>query len=235
MSDWMSKLQDKKQECEQHPQWTPYWQAIQMIECAKQADHQSTEDPFSKSALEKYTPHALAVVEQQQFETIERLTESGEKWFAPDEIQIGEGPNETLPLSMAMMLPYAQAVRIADGPKSVRKTLVLIDSNGSLSEKNREQLRRCLYKLYEIEVLDDVPLMPDVEALRLLEVVEKQRLETLRAFDRCEQPDEVHLPKSQRRDFAQTRGPRPQHNAHFSKRGNHVNRNVPRRGGGRGR
>lgn len=234
MASWMEQLAAKKAECEQHPQWTPYWQAIQMIECAKQADHDSPEDPFSRSALEKYTPHAQAVVEQQQFETVERLTESGEKWSAPDEIQIGEESYETLPLSMAMMLPYAQAVRIADGPKSVRKTLVLIDSNGTLSAENREQLRRCLYKLYEIELLDDAPLMPDVEALRLLEVVEKQRLETLRKFDHGES-EELHLPKSQRREFAQTRGPRPQHNAHFSKRGNHVNRNVPRRGGGRGR
>ena len=235
MSDWMNKLKAKQQECEQHPKWTPYWQCLETIECAKQAEGDSPEDPFSASALEKYMPKAKSLVEQQKFDVIERLVETDAQWTPPDEIQIGEGPDESLPLEIAMILPYAQAVRIQDSTRSVRKTIALIDNNGALSRENREQLRRCLFKLYEIEVLDEAPIPPDVEALRMLEVVEKQRQAALRAFDREHEPFEPRVPKSQRRDFANTRGPRPQHNAHFSKRGNHVNRNMPRRGGGRGR
>lgn len=234
MSSWMDQLKAKKQECEQHAQWAPYWQSMEVLECARAAQDAKPDQPFSFQELEKFRPDAEASVEQKKFDTIERLTESGEQWQPEKEVVVGDLPGETLPLELLLMLPYAETMRIQDTVKSVRKTLLLIDTNKLLSDENREQLRRALYGMYEMQILDEAPIPTDVEAMRHFETVDAFRRAEQRAFERECEPGEVHVPKSQRRDFAQTRGPRPQHNAHFSKQNNR-GRQMPRRGGGRGR
>jgi len=234
MSSWMDQLKAKKQECEQHAQWTPYWHSMEILACARAAQDAKPDQPFSFQELEKFRPDAEARVDKQRFDTIERLTESGEQWQPEKEVVVGDLPGETLPLELVLMLPYAETMRIQDTVKSVRKTLLLIDTNKLLSDENREQLRRALYGMYEMQILDEAPIPTDVEAMRHFETVDAFRRAEQRAFERECEPGEVHVPKSQRRDFAQTRGPRPQHNAHFSKQNNR-GRQMPRRGGGRGR
>lgn len=228
--NWMELMQAARTQAQQHKSWQVYWDCVHRIEAGKRAFADNAQDPMGKAAWEKYGPDAGILIAEQQHKEIERLAETGETWSPPEDIDFD---GEKIPLKLLLLIPYAQSM-CDTKEKSARRAVLLIDENRSLTPGNREVLRRALFDLCEITLVDEVPLPPDVELFRTLRDREAEGRRALRShFD--EQPFESHVPKSQRQDFAQTRGPRPQHNAHFSKQAQRGRGTMMHRGRGRGR
>lgn len=228
--DWMQTLQAKRQECEQHKTWTPYWECLHRLEAGKMAFAEGVDDCLGDKAWKEFGDLAGKVISDKQYAEIEQLASSGEKWSPPAEVDF-EG--DKLPLSALLLIPYARGFR-SDKEKMARSVILLIDTNNRLSAENREVLRRALFDLCDIELVEERPLPPDVELFRTMKERQTEYARAMRAHF-AEPDEEPHVPKSQRYEFAQTRGPRPQHNAHFSKQ-NQRGRGVPmHRGRGRGR
>ena len=228
--DWMAVLKNKLEQCQQHPMWTPYWECMTRLEATKQAFADNVDDCMSEKAWREYEPLAEKVIRDQQHKLLEDLAASGADWQPPEEVDF-EG--DKLPTKLVLLIPYIKGQR-NDQEKMARSVVLLIDANNRLTAANREVLRRALFDMCDIELVDERPLPPDVELFRKLQQHQTEyRRELRKHFE--EQPDEPHVPKSQRRDFAQTRGPRPQHNAHFSKQNARGRSAQMHRGRGRGR
>lgn len=228
--DWIKTLLAKRRECEQHKTWLPYWDCLHRLEAGRMAFDAGMDDCLGDKAWEEYGHFAGKVISDKQYLEIEQLATEGERWVPPAEVEF-EG--DKLPLSAVLLIPYARAMR-SDKEKSARQVVLLIDSNNRLTAENREVLRRALFNMCDIELVDEAPVPPDIVLFKQMRELSELSAKVMREHFR--DPDEgQHVPKSQRQEFAQTRGPRPQHSQHFSKQNQRGRGNQMRMGRGRGR
>lgn len=234
---WIEDLKAKQVECEQHKAWLPYWKCLTFIRAASSV-HQATggtQDCFDEQLMNKHKLLVADAIVSEQFMLIEQLAQSNTVWQPPHEVEVE--PGHSLPIGLALMLPYAKAIN--DNKKHMAKRGVLmIDTDRALSPANREMMRRVLFALCDYELADDQQLPTDACVFEHL-TRQEDALKVARALSlkelNGECPDSPRVPKSQRQDFAQTRGPRPQHNAHFSKQSKRGRGPTMNRSRGRGR
>lgn len=202
----IAQLQQARQQIEQDPDWSRYWQAAQLMIAAESAFVERPESVnvlFDPELLEPHMIQAEVRVKQLQHDVLCHMVDSDSDWTIPRTFVSESGHELNIEILFAARTLYEENKRTGTSPR------VAIAGYGiGWSSKDKGGL---------------------TQANRYAEQIRNQMQEAAQCAG------EFHVPKSQRHDFAQTRGPRPQNDHYFSRRGSRAHRPQVQRQRGRGR